>query len=112
MKSDLSAEVRNSYVSIFQAVLKPDRVDDFLSSLDEVMPHSAAEDEIIRFEVFQSHENPRAFTIVDMYHDEAAFKRHSATPHIARFGKAISGCFEATSSTGTYKVHAGIPSKF
>lgn len=110
-KPDLSQGIKDALVSIFSVTVKADRVETFLSALDEVMPHSAAEEGIIRFEVFRNRDNAQNFTIIDLYRDREAFDEHSKTPHIARFGGAISDCFEGTSSMGLFELHDGIPSK-
>lgn len=110
-KPDLPQDIKNAYASIFSATVKADRVEAFLAALDEVLPLSAAEDGIIRFEVFRKRDSARDFTIVDLYRDREAFDEHAKTPHIARFGAAISDCFEGTSSLGVFEVHDGIPSK-
>jgi quinol monooxygenase YgiN len=111
MKRALPEAIKNAYASIFTATVEADRVDDFLAALDEVLPHSAAEEGIIRFEVFRSKENPRAFTIVDLYRDKEAYDSHGRTPHIARLGVALAGCFAGEPGLGVYELYDGIPSK-
>lgn len=110
-KPELPQAIKNAYASIFSVTVKAERLDAFLAAMGEVMPHSAAEDGIIRFEMFRSRDNPLSFTIVDLYRDREAFEEHGKTSHIARLGAAISGCFEGASSMGVFDVYDGIPSK-
>jgi len=111
MKPELPAEVRNAFVSIFTAAVKPERLDDFLAALEDALPHSAREDGVIRFEVFRSRDNPSAFTIVDLFRDRQAWDSHAGQPHVARLAAAFDGCFEGEPNLGLFTLHEGIPCK-
>lgn len=111
MKPALPDEVKNAFVSIFTATVKPERLEDFLAALDEVLPDSAGEDGIIRFEVFRSRDNPSTFTIVDLYRDPRALGSHAGEPHVARLSAALDGCFEGEPNVALFDLYDGIPCK-
>lgn len=111
MKPELPEPIKNAYASIFSVTVKEDRLADFLAAFDEVMPHSAAEEGIIRFEMFRDLKDPLTFTVIDLFRDKAAYDSHSQTPHIARLGPALAGCFDGMPSSRVCELRDGIPSK-
>ncbi len=69
--------------------IKPHCMEPFLNALHDVLPQSAAEEGLLRYEWLQSRSDPTQFTFVDLFRDEAAYQSHIATSHIARFAAAV-----------------------
>ena len=76
-------------LGIFHLYIKEECVGEFLSAARTVLPQSAAEEGLIRYEMLRSREDPRHFTFVDLYRDQAAYDVHLQHEHLRRFAEAI-----------------------
>lgn len=61
----------------------------FLAELKILLPESAKEPGLVRYEWLQSRADPGRFTFVDMFRDQAAFDAHVETAHIQRFAARV-----------------------
>jgi autoinducer 2-degrading protein len=69
------------YVTIVYIHVKPERVADFLESIQPNHEGAVKEPGNRRFDILQSADDPTRFVAYEAYTDEAAAKAHRETPH-------------------------------
>ena len=69
------------FVTLVHVHVKPDRVEDFIASMQANHEGSVREPGNIRFDVLQSVDDPTRFILHEWYVDEAAAMAHRDTPH-------------------------------
>jgi (4S)-4-hydroxy-5-phosphonooxypentane-2,3-dione isomerase len=69
------------YVTIVYVQVKPDRVEDFISSIRANHEGAVKEPGNLRFDVLQSNEDPTRFVLYEAYRSEDDAKAHRETPH-------------------------------
>src|SRR5690606_36832055 len=74
---------------IFHLYIKPDRIDEFKAAVETVLPQSASEEGVVRFEYLQDTADLGHFTFVDIYSNAEAYEKHLASDHLRAFGEAI-----------------------
>lgn len=67
------------YVVVARWLVKEGHVEDVITAIKEMIPHSLAEAACEAYIVNQSVENPRQFLLYEQYHDEAGFQAHTQT---------------------------------
>jgi autoinducer 2-degrading protein len=69
------------FVTLVHVHVKPDRVEDFIASMQVNHEASIQEQGNFRFDVLQSVEDPTRFILHEWYVDETAAMAHRDTPH-------------------------------
>jgi len=73
--------------------IKPERREQFLSVIEDDSICSVRDEPgCVRFDVLQDNADPDHYYFYEVYHDEAAFKAHTRTPHLARWRAAAAEC--------------------
>ena len=63
--------------------IDPARVDEFLTVMQTNAAASRKEPGCTRFEISRAFDQPNLFGLSETYHDQAAIKAHTETPHYA-----------------------------
>jgi (4S)-4-hydroxy-5-phosphonooxypentane-2,3-dione isomerase len=92
-------------LGIFHLHIKEESIDDFLEAARIVLPQSAAEEGLIRYEMLQSREDPGHFTFVDLYRDQRAYDTHLRYEHLRQFAEAIKDLHRVPPTGAFYRVH-------
>jgi quinol monooxygenase YgiN len=92
-QSNVTHPSAERFVAVAHLHIKLPCLERFLSELRAVLPLSAAEDGLLRYEWLQDRTDPTRFTFVDLFRDEAAYQAHLATPHMKHFGNAVADYF-------------------
>lgn len=87
--------------AIFVSVkIKPDKVDQFLSVIEDDSICSVRDEPgCVRFDVLQDQSDPLQYYFFEVYRDEAGFQAHTQTPHLARWREAAKECVEEQKPT-------------
>ena len=92
MEADVVRPATERLVVISHLHVKPHCVERFIAAMEKLLPESAKEDGVIRYEWLQSRTDPTKFTFVDLFRDQAAFDFHCGTEHIQSFAAAMADC--------------------
>lgn len=86
--------------------VKPEKRDRFLEVIEDDSICSVRDEPgCVRFDVLQDQDDPDRYYFYEVYKDEAAFKAHGETPHLARWRAAAAECLsEPTSRISTNTV--------
>ncbi len=76
-------------VVFVNAHVKPENIDAFMLATIDNASNSVKEPGVIRFDVFQQHEDPSRFTLVEMYKTESDPARHRETAHYLRWKDTV-----------------------
>lgn len=78
--------------------VKPEKRQQFLETIEDDSICSVRDEPgCLRFDVVQDQSDPDRYYFYEVYHDEAAFKAHTETPHLARWRKASEECLQEPS---------------
>ena len=75
----------------FHHYIKSEFIEAYKAAIIENAREAVKEPGIIRFEVFQDQEDPTRFSLLEIYHDQAARDFHLQTPHFLKFKNAYFG---------------------
>jgi (4S)-4-hydroxy-5-phosphonooxypentane-2,3-dione isomerase len=85
----------NVYAIFVSVKIKPDKVDQFLSVIEDDSICSVRDEPgCVRFDVLQDASDPLHYYFYEVYVDEAGFQAHTETPHLARWHAAAKECVE------------------
>ncbi len=76
-------------VVIAQFTAKPDKAEELVSRLAELLGPTHQEPGCIRYELNQCVEDPRVVTYIEKFADQEAFNYHVSTPYISGFFKDV-----------------------
>jgi quinol monooxygenase YgiN len=78
--------------------VKPEKREQFLEVIeDDSICSVRDEPACVRFDVLQDQTDPDTYYFYEVYHDEAGFKAHTETPHLARWRAAAAECLTGPS---------------
>ena len=87
------------FALIVSVRVKPEMRERFLEAIEDDSICSVRDEPgCVRFDVLQDQEDPDRYYFYEVYHDEAAFKAHTQTPHLARWRAASEVCLAERSS--------------
>jgi (4S)-4-hydroxy-5-phosphonooxypentane-2,3-dione isomerase len=87
------------HVLFVSVKVKPEMREKFLEAIEDDSICSVRDEPgCVRFDVLQDQEDPDKYYFYEVYHDEAAFKAHTQTPHLARWRAASEICLAEPSS--------------
>ena len=69
--------------------VRPERIGDFMEAVDRILPLSAREEGMVRFQYMQHADDPGHFTFVDIFRSQAAFDQHMEEPHLQVFAGLV-----------------------
>ncbi len=73
--------------------VKPEKREEFLRAIEEDSICSVRDEPgCVRFDVLQDRADPDHYYFYEVYRDEAAFRAHFETPHLARWLEAAREC--------------------
>jgi autoinducer 2-degrading protein len=73
--------------------IKPERLEQILTVIEDDSICSVRDEPgCVRFDVLQEQDDPYTYHFYEVYHDEAGFKAHTETPHLARWRAASAEC--------------------
>jgi autoinducer 2-degrading protein len=73
--------------------IRPEKREQFLSVIEDDSICSVRDEPgCVRFDVLQDQTDPDTYYFYEVYHDEAGFKAHTETPHLARWREASKEC--------------------
>lgn len=102
--TDVTHPPPEGFVAVAHLHVKHQCLEPFLSALRAVLPESAAEDGLLRYEWLQNRTDPTRFTFVDFFQDEAAYQAHLATAHMQRFVAVVSDFFASQPVAEAYLI--------
>ncbi len=85
-----------------EAVVKPERVEDFIAATTENAKGSLLEPGIARFDVIRDEANSNRFILVEVYRDAQAPVAHKQTAHYAQWRDAVADMMQAPRSSTKY----------
>jgi quinol monooxygenase YgiN len=68
----------------FKVQSKPEKSDELLAVLAEIIPGARATDGVINFDIASSVDNPDSFIATGVYDDSAALERQESAPEVHR----------------------------
>jgi autoinducer 2-degrading protein len=78
--------------------VKPEKRDQFLAAIEDDSICSVRDEPgCVRFDVLQDQSDPNRYYFYEVYRDEAGFKAHTETPHLARWRAAAAECLSEPS---------------
>jgi autoinducer 2-degrading protein len=80
----------------------PDGIDAFTAATLDNARHSVQEPGIARFDVLQSPEDPRRFTLVEVYRTPEAALAHKDTAHYLRWRDAVAPLMQEPRQSAKY----------
>jgi quinol monooxygenase YgiN len=93
-----------AFLGVFHLRIKEGCVDRFLHAVAAVVPGSAKEEGLMRFEYHQNRNDPTHFTFIDIFRDEAGFQAHLRTEHQRQFQQAIQELLAVPIDGGLYSI--------
>ncbi len=88
---------------------KPDRIDDFLTLLEEVQAASRADDGCEHYGYYREIADDLRFVAVEEWRDMSALEAHLATPHVARLVAALPEHAAEPPSIAVHSISASSP---
>ncbi len=77
------------YVVTVRITVVPERLADFIAATLKNAAATRQEAGNLRFDVLQRSDDPQAFTLYEVYHDEAGFKAHQQTAHYLTWKETV-----------------------
>jgi len=98
MKSEYSTEI----VCIAELKAKPEKREELLKALSELIPLSKGEDGCLRYELHESVDDKNVFVFVDRFKDQKAWDYHCTTEHAEKYFEKI---FPELTESINYKIY-------
>ncbi|MCC6904417.1 MAG: antibiotic biosynthesis monooxygenase [Anaerolineae bacterium] len=85
--------------------VRPERIAEFRQAIVEHATHTLTEPGAVRFDVFQQHDQPSHFILIEVYHSEDDLKRHMETDYFHQWRTRTAGMFEPATATRFESIH-------